>query len=324
MTRLSDGWKRAIAIASVATSCFAQAQTYPNRPVHFIVPFAAGGGSDVMARLIADPLSQRLGQPVIVENRPGANASIGADYVARSAPDGLNILHTSPGPQITNPFLMAKLPYDPVKDLLPVARLGVFVNVLVVNPKLPVKNVAELVAYAKANPGKLSFASPGIGSGGHLAGEYFKRVAGVDIVHVPYKGTGAAIQDLVAGNVQLSLDSIAAFLPLIRSGQLRALAVGYGHRSSSLPDVPTLAGTFPGFDAAPMNYLAVRGGTPMDIVERLNREVNATLSVPTLRQRLLDMGVLVVPSTPDEIARQVDSEREKWKRIIETSGVKVE
>ena len=324
MTRPFACWHRALAIASLAASCLAQAQTYPNRPVHFVVPFAAGGGSDVMARLIAEPLSQRLGQPVVVENKPGANATIGADYVARSAPDGLNMLHTSPGPQITNPFLMAKLPYDPVKDLLPVARLGVFVNVLVVNPRLPVKNVAELVAYAKANPGKLSFASPGIGSGGHLAGEYLKRVAGIEIVHVPYKGTGAAIQDLVAGNVHLSLDSIAAFLPLIKSGQLRAIAVGHVQRSSSLPDVPTLAETFAGFDAAPMNYLAVRGGTPPEIVAQLNREVNVVLGAPALRQRLLDMGVLVAPSTPDEIVRQVNSEREKWKRIIEASGVKVE
>ena len=315
---------KALALTWLLTAHLASAQSYPSRPIHFVVPFAAGGGSDVMARLIAEPLAQRLGQPVLVENKAGGNATIGADYVAKSAPDGLNMLHTSPGPQITNPFLMSKLPYDPVKDLLPVARLGVFVNVLVVSPKLPVKSLEELVAYAKANPGKLSFASAGIGSGSHLAGEYFKRAAGLDIVHVPYKGTGAAIADLVAGNVQLSLDSMAAFMPMIKSGQLRAVAVGYGQRSSSLPDVPALAETYPGFDAAPMNYLAVRGGTPPEIVERLNREVNAVLTTPAMRQRLLDMGVLVSTSSPDEIARQVDSERQKWKRIIEASGTKAE
>lgn len=313
-----------LALALLFAAGLAQAQNYPNRPVHFVVPFAAGGGSDVMARLIAEPLAQRLGQPVVIENKAGGNATIGADYVAKSAPDGLNMLHTTPGPQITNPFLMSKLPYDPVKDLLPVARLGVFVNVLVVSPKLPVKNLEELVAYAKANPGKLSFASAGIGSGSHLAGEYFKRAAGLDIVHVPYKGTGAAMQDLVSGNVQLSLDSMAAFMPMIKSGQLRAVAVGYGQRSSSLPDVPALAEFYPGFDAAPMNYLSVRGGTPRDFVERLNRDVNAVLNTPAMRQRLLDMGVLVSTSTPDEIARQVDSERQKWKRIIEASGAKAE
>jgi tripartite-type tricarboxylate transporter receptor subunit TctC len=324
MTLLTSTWRQTLVLTGLLAAGLALAQTYPSRPVHFVVPFAAGGGSDVMARLIAEPLAQRLGQPIVIENKAGGNATIGADYVAKSAPDGLNMLHTTPGPQITNPFLMSKLPYDPVKDLLPVARLGVFVNVLVVSPKLPVKNLEELVAYAKANPGKLSFASAGIGSGSHLAGEYFKRAAGLDIVHVPYKGTGAAMQDLVAGNVQLSLDSMAAFMPMIKSGQLRAVAVGYGQRSSSLPDVPALAEFYPGFDAAPMNYLSVRGGTPPAFVERLNREVNAVLTTPAIRQRLLDMGVLVSTSTPDEIARQVDTERQKWKRIIEASGAKAE
>ena len=324
MTLLTSTWRQTLVLTGLLAAGLALAQTYPSRPVHFVVPFAAGGGSDVMARLIAEPLAQRLGQPIVIENKAGGNATIGADYVAKSAPDGLNMLHTTPGPQITNPFLMSKLPYDPVKDLLPVARLGVFVNVLVVTPKLPVKNLEELVAYAKANPGKLSFASAGIGSGSHLAGEYFKRAAGLDIVHVPYKGTGAAMQDLVAGNVQLSLDSMAAFMPMIKSGQLRAVAVGYGQRSSSLPDVPALAEFYPGFDAAPMNYLSVRGGTPPAFVERLNREVNAVLTTPAIRQRLLDMGVLVSTSTPDEIARQVDTERQKWKRIIEASGAKAE
>ena len=324
MTLLTSTVRHALTLTWLLAAGLAPAQTYPSRPLHFVVPFAAGGGSDVMARLIAEPLAQRLGQPVVIENKAGANATIGADYVAKSAPDGLNMLHTTPGPQITNPFLMSKLPYDPVKDLLPVARLGVFVNVLVVSPKLAVKNLEELVTYAKANPGKLSFASAGIGSGSHLAGEYFKRAAGLDIVHVPYKGTGAAMQDLVAGNVQLSLDSMAAFMPMIKSGQLRAVAVGYGQRSSSLPDVPALAELYPGFDAAPMNYLSVRGGTPPEFVERLNREVNAVLNTPAIRQRLLDMGVLVSTSTPDEIARQVDSERQKWKRIIEASGAKAE
>jgi len=311
-------------LAATCLFAVAAAQAQSNRTVRFVVPFAAGGGSDVMARVIAEPLSQRVGATIVVDNKPGANATIGADFVAKSAPDGLTMLHTSPGPQITNPYLMPKLPYDPVKDLQPVARLGVFVNVLVVTPKLPVNNLAELVAYAKANPGKLSFASPGIGSGGHLAGEYFKRTAGIDIVHVPYKGTGAAITDLVAGNVHLSLDSIAAFTPLIKSGQLRAIAVGYKERAASLPDVPTLAETYPGFDASPMNYLSVRGGTPADIVAKLNQEVNAVLATPAIRQRMLDMGVLVSPSSVDEITQQVNSERDKWRRIIEASGAKAE
>ena len=315
--------RRALLTATLGFAGGALAQGFPARPLRFVVPFAAGGGADVMARLLAEPLAQALGQPVVVDNKPGANATIGADFVAKSAPDGLTLLHTSPGPQITNPYLMGKLPYDPARDLLPIARLGVFVNVLVVHPKLPIRNVEEFVAFARARPGKLSFASPGIGSGGHLAGEYLKSIAKLDMMHVPYKGTGAALQDLVAGNVDCSLDSAAAFTPMIRSGQLRAIAVGYGQRSPSLPDVPALAETFPGFDASPMNYLCVRGGTPRDIVERLNREVNLVLERPQTRQKLLEMGVLVSPSTPEEIARQVDAERIKWKSIIEASGAKV-
>jgi len=311
-------------MAALALATGAAAQTFPDKPLRFIIPFAAGGGSDVMARVIAEPLSQRLGQPVVVENKPGGNATIGADFVAKSPPDGYTWLHTSPGPQITNPFLMAKLPYDPVKDLTPVARLGTFVAVLVVNPDVPAKTVKELVDYAKANPKKLNFSSPGIASGSHLAAEYFRTVAGIDIVHVPYKGTGAAIQDLISGNVQMTIDSMAALLPHIKSGKLRALAVAYPQRAPALPDVPTIAETYPGFDASPMNYLSVRGGTPQPVVDRLNAEVNAVLAMPAIKQRMLDMGVIVTPSTPAEIAQQVDSERAKWKKVIETTGVKME
>jgi len=311
-------------VAALAFATSAAAQTFPDKPLRFVIPFAAGGGSDVMARVIAEPLSQRLGQPVVVENKPGGNATIGADFVAKSPPDGYTWLHTSPGPQITNPFLMTKLPYDPVKDLTPVARLGTFVAVLVVNPEVPARTVKELVDYAKANPKKLNFSSPGIASGSHLAAEYFKTVAGIDIVHVPYKGTGAAIQDLISGNVQMTIDSMAALLPQIKSGKLRALAVAYPQRAPALPDVPTIAETYPGFDASPMNYLSVRGGTPQPIVDRLNAEVNAVLAMPAIKQRLLDMGVIATPSTPAEIAQQVDSERAKWKKVIETTGVRTE
>src|SRR5690349_197568 len=268
---------RWVVAAAVALATAAGAETFPDKPFRFVIPFAAGGGSDVMARVIAEPLSQRLGQPVVIDNKPGANAVIGADIVAKSAPDGYTWLHTSPGPQITNPYLMAKLPYDPVKDLTPVARLGTFIAVLVVNPNVPAKTLKELVDYARANPKKLNFSSPGIASGSQLAMEYFKTVSGIDVVHVPYKGTGAAVQDLISGNVQLTIDSLAALSPYIKSGQLRALAVAYPQRAPSLPDVPTIAETYPGFDASPMNYLTVRGGTPKPIVDRLNAEVNAVL-----------------------------------------------
>ena len=287
------------------------AQPYPNRPIRFVVPFAAGGGSDVLARVLAEPLTQRFGQPVLVENKPGASANLGADYVAKSAPDGY-------------PTLMGKLPFDPERDLVPVARLGVFVAVLVVPRALPPKSVKELIEYAKANPGKLNFASPGIGSAGHLSGEYFKTISGIDIVHVPYKGTGAALQDLIAGNVQMTIDSAAALLPHIKSGALRALAVTSLERAPILPDVPTLAEVFAGFDASPMNYLSVRGGTPPALIEQINREINAVLAMPAVRVRMLEMGVVPSPSTPDELARQIQDERAKWKRVIEASGAKAE
>lgn len=323
--RIDMHWLRFVAGAAwMALAGAAAAQAYPTRPIAFVIPFAAGGGSDVMARIIAEPLSQRLGQTVLVDNKPGGGATIGADFVAKSAPDGYTWLYTSPGPQIINPFLMAKLPYDPQKDLLPVARLGTFTSVLAVHPSVPAKTVKELIDYAKANPKKLNFASAGIGSGSHLASEYFKTVAGIDIVHVPYKGTGNALQDLVAGNVQMTIDSMAALLPSIRAGSLRVLAVTSLERSPNLPDVPTLADTLSGFDASPMNYLSVRGGTPREVVDRINREVNAVLAMPAVKERLAGIGVVATPSTPEEIAAQVRSEQVKWKKVIELSGAKAE
>jgi tripartite-type tricarboxylate transporter receptor subunit TctC len=310
------------ALASVlAAPLSAQTGSFPSRPITLVVPFAAGGGSDVMARVIAEPLSKRLGQPVVIENKPGANASIGAEFVAKSAPDGHVWLHTTPGPHITNPFLMAKMPYDPAQ-LTPVARLGVFTHVLAVSPSLPARSVAELVAYAKANPGKLSFASAGVASGSHLAGEHFKQLTGIDAVHVPYKGTGAAIQDLIGGNVQMTIDTLAALGPSIKAGRLRVLAVGYSARDASIPDVPTLAETFPGFDSSPMNYLSIRTGTPKAIAERINREINAVLGDAAIRDKLRGMGVTATPSSADEIARQVESERVRWGAIITKSGLK--
>jgi tripartite-type tricarboxylate transporter receptor subunit TctC len=311
-------------VALAALASVAPAQSYPSRPITFVIPFAAGGGSDVLARILAEPLSQRLGQTVIVDNKPGGGATIGADFVAKSQPDGYTWLYTSPGPQIINPFLMAKLPYDPNRDLLPVVRLGTFTSVLAVHPSVPARSVKELIDYAKANPRKLNFASAGIGSGSHLASEYFKTVAGIDIVHVPYKGTGNALQDLIAGNVQMTIDSMAALLPAIKAGQLRALAVTTLERSPVMPDVPTLADTLAGFDASPMNYLSVRGGTPREIVDRISREVNAVLAMPAVRERMLAIGVVPTPSTPDEMAQQVKNEQVKWKKVIELSGAKPE
>ena len=309
-----------LALASGA----AVAQTYPDRPIRMVVPFAAGGGADLVARAIAAPLAKRLGQPVIVDNRPGAGGTTGADAVAKAPADGYTVLYTTPGPQITNPYLMAKLPYDPVADLTPVSQVAIVPNVLVVNKNLPVKSIKELIAYAKAHPNKLNFASAGIGSSSHLAGELLKARAGVDIVHVPYRGTGPALQDLIGGNVSMAIDSIAVYRALIESGELRALAVATPQRSPILPNVPAIAEDLPGFDGAPVNYISVRSGTPPAIVERLNRDINAVLNSSEVRTALQANGVVPKGSTAAEMAALVKSEATKWKQVIQVSGARVE
>ena len=300
------------------------AQEYPDRPIRFIVPFAPGGGSDVVARTISERLGRQLGQPVLVENKPGAGATVGADFVAKSAPDGYTILYGTPGPQIVNPYLMKKLPYDPANDFAPITRLVVIPNLLVVHPSVPAKTVKELIELAKAQPGKINFGSAGIGASSHLSGELFKFAAGIQMVHVPYKGTGAALQDLIAGNIQMAIDSINVYLPHVKSGGLRALAVSTLERSPLLPDLPTIADTLPGFDAYAMNYVTARAGTPRPIIERLNREINAVLKAPDIRERLVGMGAIPTGGTPEELEQVIRSETQKWKKVIELSGAKAE
>ena len=302
----------------------AAAQQYPSRPIRFIVPFAPGGGADVIARSLSDRLAQSLGQPVLVENKPGAGATVGADLVAKSAPDGYTLLYGTPGPQIINPYLMKKLPYDPVNDFAPISRLVVVPNLLVVHPSVPAKTVQELIDLAKAKPNTINFGSAGIGATSHLSGELFKAAAGIQIVHVPYKGTGAALQDLLAGNIQMAIDSIPVYLPYLKSGALRALAVSTPMRSPVLPDLPTIADTLPGFDASAMNYVAARAGTPRPIVDRLNRELNALLAMPEVRDRLLGMGATPMGSTPEELELVIRTESAKWRKVIEISGAKAE
>ena len=258
-------WLAALALLSIATA--AQAQTWPAAPIKLVVPFAPGGAADAMARILAEPLSKRLGQPVVIENKPGAGATLGADFVAKSPPDGYTLLWTTPGPQITNPFLMPKLPYDPFRDFTPVATVVTAVNVLVVTPNLPVKSVAELIAYAKANPGKINFSSSGVGASSHLSGELFKTMAGIDIVHVPYRGSGPALQDLLAGNIQMAIDTVSVQMPHIQAGTLRGLAVATLERNPNLPDLPPIADTLPGFDGSSINYINGPAGLPQPIVE---------------------------------------------------------
>ena len=316
---------RTTAAALLALGCLAAgAQTYPSRPIKLVVPFAPGGGADLVARAVAVPLARRLGQPVVVENKPGGGGTLGADLVAKAPADGYTVLYTTPGVQFTNPFLMAKLPYDPVHDLVPVSQVAVVPSVLVVNKSVPASNLKELMQYARANPGKLTFASAGIGSSSHLAGELLKYTAKVDMVHVPYRGTGPALQDLLGGQVSMAIDSVVVYQPHIESGTVRAIAVSSAERVPSLPGVPSMADDFPGFEGSPINYLSVRAGTPPEIVQRLSAEVNAVLSSPETRKALLANGVLPKGSTPEQMAAVVKTETAKWKKVIEVSGAKVD
>ena len=305
------------AALAVLTGGLAFAQGYPTQQIRLIVPFAAGGGSDILARIIAEPLSKRLGQSIVVENKPGGGATVAADLVAKSPPDGYTWLFTTAGPQITNPYLMAQLPYNPFKDFAPVAMLAKSVNVLVVHPGVPAKNVRELIDYAKANPGKLNFSSSGIGASSHLAGELFKQMAEVDIVHVPYRGTGPSTTDLLAGNVHMAIDSASTLLPHIKSGGLRALGFATLERQPAMPELTTIADTLPGFDGSSINYINVPAGTPPAIVERLNREIEVVLSDRDIARRMTELAIAPIIETPAELARRIADEQQKWKRVIE-------
>jgi tripartite-type tricarboxylate transporter receptor subunit TctC len=305
------------AALAVLTGGLAFAQGYPTQQIRLIVPFAAGGGSDILARIIAEPLSKRLGQSIVVENKPGGGATVAADLVAKSPPDGYTWLFTTAGPQITDPYLMAQLPYNPFKDFAPVAMLAKSVNVLVVHPGVPAKNVRELIDYAKANPGKLNFSSSGIGASSHLAGELFKQMAEVDIIHVPYRGTGPSTTDLLAGNVHMAIDSASTLLPHIKSGGLRALGFATLERQPAMPELPTIADTLPGFDGSSINYISVSAGTPPAIVERLNREIEVVLSDRDIARRMTELAIAPIIETPAELARRITDEQQKWKRVIE-------
>ena len=310
-------------VCALSAQAFA-ADVYPSKPIKIVVPFAPGGAADTTARMMSEPLSRQLGQTVIVENKPGGGATIGASYVVNAPADGYTILYTTPGPQITNPYLMAKLPYDPNKDLVPVSRVSWFPNVLLVTPSLPVNSVAELIAYAKKNPGKVNFGSAGIGASSHLAGELFKTMANIDITHVPYKGSGQVLQDLIGGNVQMSIDSLSVYLPSIKAGSVRALGVAMPQRSPQLPEVPAIDDELKGFDATAVNYLTVPAGTPKAVIDKLNKAVVNVLADPALQERMFAMGMVPKSSSPEEMAKEVRAEQAKWQKVIQDSGAKPE
>lgn len=302
----------------------AMAQAFPTRPLKMVVPFSPGGGADFLARAISEALSRRLGQTVIVENKPGGGATIGALAVATAPPDGYTMLYGTPGPQMVNPHLMDKVPYDPIKDFASITPLGRFTNVLAVHPGVPAKDINELIAYARANPGALNFASAGIGASSHLTGELFKSLTQIDIRHVPYKGTGPATQDLLAGNVQMAFDSVIVYLPHIKSGGLRPLGVTDPEPSPLLADVPAVARYLPGFSASAENYITTRAGTPREIILRLNHDINEILKTPDMRDKMLAAGIAPTGGTPEQLDALIASESDKWQRVIKISGAKAQ
>src|SRR6185437_8477281 len=300
-------------------------QAYPSRPIRLVVPFPAGGPLDAVARAIGQKLSIAWGQPVVVDNRPGAGGNIGADLVAKSAPDGYTILEGALSTHAVNVSLYSKMPYDPIKDFAPITLVAVTPNVLVLNPSVPANSVAELIAYARANPGKLAFGSGSNGSAGHLAGELFKTEAHVDMVHVPYKGGAPAMQDLLGGQIQLMFDNLANSMPQVRAGKLKALAVTTAKRSPLVPDLPTLAEAgLPGFDIYTWWGFMAPAGTPKEIVAKWNAEVTRILNTPEMQAYFAQQGAEPAPTSPEQFAALIRGEIPKYARIIKASGAKVD
>jgi tripartite-type tricarboxylate transporter receptor subunit TctC len=311
------------AAALPAVSRIAWAQAYPSRPVRIIAPFAPAGNTDLLARLIGQWLSERLGQPFIIENRPGAGTNIGTEAVVRAPADGYTLLLISPSAAI-NATLYDKLNFVFLRDIAPVAGVIRAPLVMEVNPTVPAKTVPEFIAYAKANPGKLTMASPGIGTASHVFGELFKMMAGVKMVHVPYRGTGPALTDLIGGQVQIFFDGLPTSLEHIRSGKLRALAVTTATRSDVLPDIPTLSDFLQGYEASLWFGFGAPKNTPSEIVNKLNEEINAALDDPKMKARLADLGGTVLPGSPADFGKLIADETEKWGKVIRAANIKAE
>jgi len=301
------------------------AQDYPKRPVRLIVPFPPGGGNDIVARAVAQELAKSLGQPFVVDNRAGAGGAIGAELAARSPADGYTLFLGGVGSHVVNPSLHAKLSYDPVRDFAPVTLIASAPSVLVVNPSLQVTNVAESTALAKANPGKLNYASNGNGSSAQLAAVLYESMAGVRMMHVPYKGVAAALVDVMSGEVQLMFGTLVAIIPHIKSGRLRALAVTGKRRSALLPDVPTLAESgLPGYEAGSWYGILAPAGTPGAIVARLNAEINNAIRQPEVRERLAAEGAEVLGGTPGDFASHIRTELSRMKLLVREAGILME
>jgi tripartite-type tricarboxylate transporter receptor subunit TctC len=304
-----------------ATSRLEAAEPYPVRPVRVVVGFPAGAGADLAARLTAEWLSARMGQPFIVENRPGAAGNVGAELVARAPRDGYTLLLINSSNAI-NATLYDNLNFNLIRDIAPV--VGVFRGpfVMVINPSFPAQSLVEFIAYAKANPGKINMASPGIGTTPHLAGELLNMMAGINMIHVPYRGTGPAITDLLAGRVQMTFASMLSATEYVRQGQLRALAVTSATRWDALPGLPTVADVLPGYEASAWFVVGTPAGTPAEIVDQLNSQINAGLSDPTMKARVADLGGMVMPGAPADFAKLIADETDKWGKVVKAAGIK--
>jgi tripartite-type tricarboxylate transporter receptor subunit TctC len=313
---------RLVACVLLAFSALAGAQDYPTRPIRLIVPFPPGGGNDTVARAIAQQASPALGQPIVVDNRPGAGGIVGAELAAKAPADGYTLFLGGVGSHAVNPNLHSKLPYDPVKDFAPITLLASAPSVLVVNPSVPARSFAEFTAYARANPGKLNFASNGNGSSAQLAAVMYESMAGVRMVHVPYKGLGPALTDLLSGRVQLMFSSIVAIVPHIQAGKLRALAVTSRRRSALLPGLPTIAESgFPGYEAGSWYGILAPAGTPRAIIERLHDELVKALRQPAVSQRLSAEGAEIIGGTPEEFAAHIGAEKERMGKALRDAGI---
>lgn len=318
---------RCLLAAALLASSGAMAQgaaQYPNKPIRMIVPFAPGGATDYMARAIAQKMQASMGQPVVVENKPGANAIVGTDAVAKSAPDGYALVLCAFG-HATNPYLLTKLPYDSLKDLAPVTLLVTGPLMLAVHSSIPANSVRELIAYMKANPGKLNYASGGSGSSQHFAGELFQSMTGTKMVHVPYKGTAPAYTDLLSGQVSMIFDNMVTAYPQVKAGKLKALGVSSAQRASQAPEVPTIAESgVPGYDTGIWHGFLTTGGTPKAIVAKLNAEIVRALNSPDVKAAFISRGLVPVGNTPEQFDAFIRAEMSKWSKIIREAGIKAE
>jgi tripartite-type tricarboxylate transporter receptor subunit TctC len=301
----------------------AQAADYPVKPVKWVVPYPPAGTTDVLARIVAQWLTEKMGQPFVVENKPGAGNNLGVEYVVNAPADGYTMLLVNPANGI-NATLYKKLNFNFIRDIAPVAGLVRTPNVMEVTPSLPVKTVAEFIAYCKANPGKINMASSGSGTSVHLSGELFKTMTGCDMVHVPYKGAGPALIDLIGGQVQVIFDNLPSSAGHIKSGKLRALAVTSAQREPSMPDLPTVAETVPGYEATAWFGIGMPKGTPREVIDKVNAEVNRALADPKMRERLAELGGRPIPGSADDFGKVIAAETEKWAKVVKASGATVD